>query len=202
VGPVGAARLSDLTDRTTGRAQRRPEEKRARLLSAARQVFGQAGYDASVHEICRVAGVGIGTFYHQFPDKAALMRLLMEGEHDFRVRSIDALDAQEDVVAQLVRILAGSDPALLKAMIEAGGVDAKLNAFGRGLRIETREHLTAAFERIRRLRGTRRPALEAATASWVTLALSDTPLDRDTPSFAQVINVVAFGETDGARVRA
>jgi len=59
---------------TTGRARRRPEEKRARLLAAARTIFGETGYGASVHEICQAAGVGIGTFYLQFPDKSDLMR--------------------------------------------------------------------------------------------------------------------------------
>ena len=82
-----------LTDQTTGRAQRRPEEKRARLLAAARDAFGENGYGASVHEICQAAGVGIGTFYHQFPDKSDLMRFLMDEEHQYRVRAFEALAA-------------------------------------------------------------------------------------------------------------
>jgi AcrR family transcriptional regulator len=194
--------LCSLTDRTTGRIQRRPEEKRERLLSAGREVFAQAGYEASIQQICRVAGVGIGTFYHQFPDKADLMRQLMQEEHDFRVRSIDAIDAKQNIAAQIIRILAGSEPALLKAMIEAGGIDPRLATFGRGLRVETREHLAAAMERVRLERNCLRPALDPATAAWVTLAVSDTPLDRDAPSFGEVIDVVAFAETDGARIRA
>ena len=76
-----------LIDRTTGHAQRRPEEKRARLLAAARKAFATSGYGASVHDICQAAGVGIGTFYHQFPDKSDLMRFLMDEEHQYRVRA-------------------------------------------------------------------------------------------------------------------
>jgi len=113
--------LSVLTEQTTGRPQRRPEEKRARLLAAARTAFSATGYGASVHEICQAASVGIGTFYHQFPDKSDLMRFLMDEEHQYRVRAFDALAVRgaEDLSAEVARIISGSDPGLLRAMIEA-----------------------------------------------------------------------------------
>ena len=170
-------------------------------MSAARQVFAQAGYAASVHEICRAAGVGIGTFYHQFPDKAELMRHLMDEEHDFRVRTFDALGASNDqIAADVVRVLSGSDPALLRAMIEACGVDAQLRDHGRDLRRDSRDHLAAAFDRIRRARDRRHPAVDAKTAAWVTLALGDTRLDGDTAAAAgSVIDVLAFAEAGGGR---
>src|SRR6267378_3744310 len=123
-GAFGGDTLCDLTDRTTAPAPRRPEEKRARLFVAARTVFGQIGYGASVHQICRAAGVGIGTFYHQFPDKAELMRQLMSQEHNFRVGAFDAIaaDHPDNIAGEVARVIAGSDPALLRAMIEAFGV--------------------------------------------------------------------------------
>src|SRR5437762_9329169 len=146
-----------LTEQTTGRGQRRPEEKRARLLAAARVAFGAAGYGASVHEICRAAGVGIGTFYHQFPDKSDLMRFLMDEEHQFRVSTFDALAAKPDgdLASEVSRVLAGSDPALLRAMIEGCETDGRLRDFGRDLRKETHERLVAALSRVRESRKTR-----------------------------------------------
>src|SRR5437879_4178761 len=121
----GPYTFEPLAERLTGRSQRRPAEKRARLLAAGRTAFSQTGYGASVHEICRAAGVGIGTFYQQFPDKSDLMRFLMEEEHQFRVRSFDAL-APDDLAAGVTRVLSGSDHALLRAMLEACGIDPRL----------------------------------------------------------------------------
>jgi AcrR family transcriptional regulator len=195
--------LHVLTDRTTGRAQRRPEEKRARLLAAARSVFAEKGYSASVHQICRAAGVGIGTFYHQFPDKAELMRHLMDQEHQYRVAAFDALPDTEDPAAEVARILAGSDPTLMRAMIEAFGADADLRSFAQDLRKETQERLTAALSRIREARSLRRPAVDARTAAWATLALGDVINVRAASTdTARVVSVLAFAETDGERVRA
>jgi len=53
------------------------EQHRQRLLVAAVQVFNEQGLDASVTEIARVAGVGIGTLYRRFPTKKALVEDLI-----------------------------------------------------------------------------------------------------------------------------
>jgi AcrR family transcriptional regulator len=52
-------------------------ENRDRLLAAAVEVFDAQGLDASVTEIARVAGVGMGTLYRRFPTKAALVEALV-----------------------------------------------------------------------------------------------------------------------------
>lgn len=44
-----------------------------RLLNEAATAFGEHGADASLEEIARRAGVGIGTLYRHFPDRFALM---------------------------------------------------------------------------------------------------------------------------------
>ncbi|MEK6208547.1 MAG: helix-turn-helix domain-containing protein [Chloroflexota bacterium] len=194
--------MCSLTDRTSGRAQRRPEEKRARLLEAARSIFGETGYGASVHDICRAAGVGIGTFYHQFPDKAELMRQLMDQEHEYRISGFEALADADDPAAEVVRILAGSNPALVRAMVEACGIDPRLREFARDLRRETQERLAASLERVRAARGSRSPAVDASTAAWATLALGDAFTEQAAPEAARIVNILAFAETDGARVRA
>jgi AcrR family transcriptional regulator len=50
---------------------------RQQLLEAAVTVFNEQGLDASVTEIARVAGVGIGTLYRRFPTKQALVDALV-----------------------------------------------------------------------------------------------------------------------------
>ena len=52
-------------------------QHRQQLLAAAVQVFNEQGLDASVTEIARVAGVGIGTLYRRFPTKEALVDALI-----------------------------------------------------------------------------------------------------------------------------
>ena len=188
-----------------GRVQRRPEEKRARLLGAARTAFAKTGYGASVHEICQAAGVGIGTFYHQFPDKSDVMRLLMEEEHQYRVGAFDAIatNGAEDLGAEVSRVLAGSDPELLRAMLEAIGVNEALREFARALREESRERLAAAITRARQARDIRNPALDANAAAWAALHVGDVAIDpARSDDVRKVIDILVFapdGDTGRAR---
>jgi len=200
-GAVRRLTFCALTDRTTGRAKRRPEEKRARLLAAARTAFGETGYGASVHEICQAAGVGIGTFYLQFPDKSDLMRFLMDEEHQYRVRAFDALAAEgaDDLASEVARVLAGSDRALLRAMVEACGADERLRDFGREIRKESQERLAAAIGRARQARDLPNPALDPSAAAWATLLVGDGAGSDD---MRKIIDVLAFaGADEVGRVR-
>ena len=49
------------------------ERNRARVIDAARAVFGEEGTGASLEEIARRASVGIGTLYRHFPTRDALI---------------------------------------------------------------------------------------------------------------------------------
>jgi AcrR family transcriptional regulator len=53
------------------------EQNRQRLLDAAADVFAEHGLEASVEEIARTAGVGMGTLYRRFPTKDALISALV-----------------------------------------------------------------------------------------------------------------------------
>ncbi|MCP2168723.1 TetR/AcrR family transcriptional regulator [Goodfellowiella coeruleoviolacea] len=48
-----------------------------RLLDQARTAFAERGTDASLDEIARRAGVGIGTLYRHFPTRDALLEALL-----------------------------------------------------------------------------------------------------------------------------
>jgi len=49
------------------------ERNRQQLLEAAKASFAERGPDASLEEIARQAGVGIGTLYRHFPNRDALL---------------------------------------------------------------------------------------------------------------------------------
>ena len=68
---------------------------RERLLEAASVAFSERGTDASLEEIARSAGVGIGTLYRHFPTRDALMAEV------FR-RNVDELcDGADQLLAEL-----------------------------------------------------------------------------------------------------
>jgi AcrR family transcriptional regulator len=50
------------------------------LIAAAREVFAEQGTDASLEEIARRAGVGIGTLYRNFPTRQDLFERVYIGE--------------------------------------------------------------------------------------------------------------------------
>jgi AcrR family transcriptional regulator len=50
---------------------------RSALLAAAAGVFDMQGLDASVTDVARAAGLGMGTLYRHFPTKAALIDALV-----------------------------------------------------------------------------------------------------------------------------
>jgi AcrR family transcriptional regulator len=51
-----------------------------RLVAAAREAFAELGTDASLEDIARRAGVGIGTLYRRFPTRVALLEAAYVGE--------------------------------------------------------------------------------------------------------------------------
>lgn len=68
-------------DGTPRRPLRRDaEENRARIVRAAREVFAAQGLGVGFNDIARHAGVGVGTVYRRFPDKATLVRDALQDE--------------------------------------------------------------------------------------------------------------------------
>ncbi len=81
-----------------GPAAQRPlrrdaERNRQRILAAAAQVFTDRGLDATLDDVARAAGVGVGTVYRRFPDKEALIAAL------FRARIDNLVTVAEDACA-------------------------------------------------------------------------------------------------------
>jgi AcrR family transcriptional regulator len=58
--------------------RRDAEQNRQRILRAAAEVFTGRGLQASLDDVARHAGVGVGTVYRRFPDKESLVEALFE----------------------------------------------------------------------------------------------------------------------------
>jgi AcrR family transcriptional regulator len=68
------------TDSTNvNRKAAQSQATRAKLVAAARELFGRRGYaEVGTEEIVRTAGVTRGALYHQFADKRELFAAVME----------------------------------------------------------------------------------------------------------------------------
>jgi AcrR family transcriptional regulator len=55
---------------------------RAKLIDVAREVFSTHGGDASLEQIAKTAGVGIGTLYRHFPSRLDLLEAVYRDEVD------------------------------------------------------------------------------------------------------------------------
>lgn len=70
--------LKCATTKTETRPLRRDAERnRLLILSAARAVFARRGLEASLDEVAREAGLGVGTVYRRFPNRDALIDALL-----------------------------------------------------------------------------------------------------------------------------
>ena len=73
------------------------QRNRERLLEVAHAAFEEYGVDASLDEIARRAGVGIGTLYRHFPNRDALIESLISVDIERLVALADRFVA-DDVV--------------------------------------------------------------------------------------------------------
>src|SRR5271156_2374714 len=75
--PVFAAGITAVDGRETRPLRADARRNRDRVLEAARTSFGAEGWDVSLDEIARRAGVGAGTVYRHFPTKEALFEAVV-----------------------------------------------------------------------------------------------------------------------------
>jgi AcrR family transcriptional regulator len=78
---------------------------RARLLAAARAVFAERGLDATMDEVARRAGVGVGTAYRRFRNRDELIAALFEERLDEFMTVLDEALADPDPWSALTHFL-------------------------------------------------------------------------------------------------
>ena len=87
--------------------RRDAERNRQRILRAASEVFTTRGLHATLDDVARRAGVGVGTVYRRFPDKEALVDALFEDKLQALVteaeRALEAQDSWTGLVTLLER---------------------------------------------------------------------------------------------------
>ncbi|MEU2349659.1 TetR/AcrR family transcriptional regulator [Modestobacter sp. NPDC049651] len=115
-----ASTTADTSVDTPARPLRRDAARnRELLLAAARTVFAERGLEATLDDVAKAAGVGVGTAYRHFGNKFELATAVLE----------EAIDA---MVVMAEKALADEDPwrGLVSCLESALG----LQAFNRGLR--------------------------------------------------------------------
>jgi AcrR family transcriptional regulator len=98
------------------------QQNRARILAAARARFAADGIDAQIDDIAREAGVAVGTIYHHFGGKEALLEAIVHDSIQQMADYISGLHNEIDTwadVEQTLRYIAErqAHDRALKAMI-------------------------------------------------------------------------------------
>ncbi|MDN5797334.1 MAG: TetR/AcrR family transcriptional regulator [Intrasporangium sp.] len=103
-----------------------------RIVAAGREVFRRSGTEASLEEVARVAGVGIGTLYRRFPGRLALLEAVYREDVDTLEHEVDRLLESEEPWAAVVRWsdllldYAATKRALFHALADAVETDSEL----------------------------------------------------------------------------
>jgi AcrR family transcriptional regulator len=89
------------------------ERNRQRILAAAAELFTERGLEPSLDDVARHAGVGVGTVYRRFPDKASLADALFDERIDALIALAEQAQAEPDAWAALVSFLERSGEMLV-----------------------------------------------------------------------------------------
>jgi len=124
--PVERPELAELDALVVTAGVQRPKRADARrnfdlLLAAAREAFATDGRDASLEDVAKRAGVGIGTLYRNFPTRDDLIEAVYIEEVEAMVvaaREALAADAWPGLVQWLHRYVAyvGTKKALIEGL--------------------------------------------------------------------------------------
>jgi AcrR family transcriptional regulator len=160
---------------TRRRFQARGIATRARCLAAAEDLVTRRGYDGtSMADVAARAGVGVGTLYHHFPDKRALLLELIDawGERLSHLELDPARFFGDDPRAAISRWLRGAydrqrkRPSLYVVVSALAGRDPEVNARWRRIQEGGIERLRALFVGGQQL-GHVRASLDAGAAAFL-----------------------------------
>jgi AcrR family transcriptional regulator len=72
------------------------KRNRERLVASARELFAARGVDVPAREVARHAGVGVGTLYRHFPERADLVDAVLEESFDELIALAETSLAEDD----------------------------------------------------------------------------------------------------------
>lgn len=133
-----------MNEPATGRPLRSDARRnRIAVLNAAQEVFAEHGPSASVEEIARHAGVGVGTVYRHFPGKKALFEAIIVDRYERLAAEADALGSADDAGAAFFGLFTRmvEESATKKAfaeMLARAGVDVEATTSDVGQRLRQR----------------------------------------------------------------
>lgn len=122
------------------------QRSRQLVLDAARSLFAERGLDVGFDEIARRAGVGVGTVYRRFPDRAALAGALFEEKIEELIAAARSAQQVADPWDSLVQLALVSiriqqrDRGLLEVLAS--------EAFGDPRLIELRDRAAAEVQQV------------------------------------------------------
>lgn len=120
-----------VTEELTVRVHRADAERnRQRVLTAAARLFAERGGTATLNDVARAAGVGVGTVYRKFPDKEAVLEALFDDKVAALVRLAVEASTIDDAGAAVRGLLLG----VMEMRATDRGLDAILMAPGRSAR--------------------------------------------------------------------
>lgn len=91
-----------MTDNLKTPRQLKSEQTKRTILDAAASIIREHGVEyVTVSNVCKAAGVSVGSFYHHFGDKEELLCRYLDGAFNSRRAQFEAI-AGEDVVANVL----------------------------------------------------------------------------------------------------
>lgn len=162
-----------VTPSATASARSDARRNRERIVSSARELFALSGVDVPTREIARRAGVGVGTLYRHFPERADLVDAVLAESFEELVALAESALAEPDAWRGFTRFV---EEALV------------LHGRNRGLKdvVETHAHGRTQAQAMRR-------KLRPLVARLVARAQEDGSLRTD---FAPQDIALVFWSTD------
>jgi len=138
---MGAETAYDGASPTTTQRPLRADARRNYdlIVTAAGETLREQGKDASLEEIARRAGVGIGTLYRRFPNRLLLLEAVYREDVEALAQQVDELLESDDAWAAietwagLFVDYAASKRALFHELIDSLGRDSELFSYTRPL---------------------------------------------------------------------
>ena len=117
---------SQTTAKASGLREQNKQDKRARILRAARELFSKRGFEqTTTREIARRAGVGTGTVFVYFRDKDELLfHVFREELEPVGAQAFESLDSDAPLIDQLMHVFGqllehyGRDPTLSRVFLK------------------------------------------------------------------------------------